>query len=100
MFQVSCMRRFCNLVSSEPDVTRVPICIDSSDFAVLEAGLKCCQVKRKIQWLFIWSKVQCMFCFEICTLRERVATLIKALLCLLHNPVCQVGIGVGRSTGE
>ena len=39
------MNRFCNLVSSEPDVTRVPICIDSSDFAVLESGLKCCQVR-------------------------------------------------------
>ena len=38
------MNRFCNLVASEPDVTRVPICIDSSDFAVLESGLKCCQV--------------------------------------------------------
>ena len=43
--QVSCMNRFCNLVASEPDVTRVPICIDSSDFAVLESGLKCCQVR-------------------------------------------------------
>ena len=50
--QVSCMNRFCNLVASEPDVTRVPICIDSSDFAVLESGLKCCQVRFSARYLY------------------------------------------------
>ncbi|KAK2815460.1 hypothetical protein Q5P01_025927 [Channa striata] len=39
------MTRFCNLVASEPDIARVPLCIDSSNFAVIEAGLKCCQGK-------------------------------------------------------
>ncbi|XP_028903027.1 methionine synthase isoform X2 [Ornithorhynchus anatinus] len=39
------MARFCNSVASEPDVARVPLCIDSSDFAVIEAGLKCSQGK-------------------------------------------------------
>ena len=38
------MTRFCNLIASEPDIARVPLCIDSSDFAVVEAGLKCAQV--------------------------------------------------------
>ncbi|XP_036427879.1 methionine synthase [Colossoma macropomum] len=39
------MARFCNLVASEPDIARVPLCIDSSNFTVIEAGLKCCQGK-------------------------------------------------------
>ncbi|TMS21988.1 Methionine synthase [Larimichthys crocea] len=39
------MARFCNFISSEPDIARVPLCIDSSNFSVIEAGLKCCQGK-------------------------------------------------------
>ncbi|KAK5851364.1 hypothetical protein PBY51_002166 [Eleginops maclovinus] len=39
------MTRFCNLIGSEPDIARVPLCIDSSNFSVIEAGLKCCQGK-------------------------------------------------------
>ncbi|XP_041670829.1 methionine synthase isoform X3 [Cheilinus undulatus] len=39
------MTRFCNYIASEPDIARVPLCIDSSNFAVIEAGLKCCQGK-------------------------------------------------------
>eukprot|EP00092_Neocalanus_flemingeri_P026050 GFUD01028235.1.p1 GENE.GFUD01028235.1~~GFUD01028235.1.p1 ORF type:complete len:1264 (-),score=351.62 GFUD01028235.1:269-4060(-) len=39
------MARFCNLISSEPDIARVPLCIDSSNFAVIEAGLKTSQGK-------------------------------------------------------
>uniref|UniRef100_A0A8C9TD95 Methionine synthase n=1 Tax=Scleropages formosus TaxID=113540 RepID=A0A8C9TD95_SCLFO len=39
------MARFCNLVASEPHIARVPLCIDSSNFAVIEAGLKCTQGK-------------------------------------------------------
>ncbi|XP_052468033.1 methionine synthase isoform X2 [Carassius gibelio] len=42
---VAAMTRFCNLISSEPDIAKVPLCIDSSNFAVIEAGLKCCQGK-------------------------------------------------------
>uniref|UniRef100_UPI0037E924B4 methionine synthase n=1 Tax=Semicossyphus pulcher TaxID=241346 RepID=UPI0037E924B4 len=39
------MTRFCNYIASEPDIARVPLCIDSSNFSVIEAGLKCCQGK-------------------------------------------------------
>jgi 5-methyltetrahydrofolate--homocysteine methyltransferase len=39
------MTTFLNLVSSEPDVARLPIMIDSSKFSVLEAGLRCIQGK-------------------------------------------------------
>ncbi|OXB59194.1 hypothetical protein ASZ78_007399 [Callipepla squamata] len=41
----SAMTKFCNLISSEPDIAKVPLCIDSSNFSVIEAGLKCCQGK-------------------------------------------------------
>uniref|UniRef100_A0A8D1NG30 Methionine synthase n=1 Tax=Sus scrofa TaxID=9823 RepID=A0A8D1NG30_PIG len=41
----SAMARFCNFIASEPDIAKVPLCIDSSNFAVIEAGLKCCQGK-------------------------------------------------------
>src|SRR5206468_954777 len=39
------MVRFLNLVGSEPDISRVPIMIDSSKWEVIEAGLKCVQGK-------------------------------------------------------
>ncbi len=39
------MTRFLNLVSAEPSVQGVPVMVDSSDFAVIEAGLKCVQGK-------------------------------------------------------
>jgi len=42
---VTAMARFCNLISSEPDISKVPLCIDSSNFAVIEAGLKTSQGK-------------------------------------------------------
>ncbi|OLF11591.1 methionine synthase [Actinophytocola xinjiangensis] len=39
------MTTFLNLVSTEPEVARIPIMIDSSKWTVLEAGLKCVQGK-------------------------------------------------------
>ncbi len=39
------MTRFLNLIASEPDISRVPIMIDSSKWSVLEAGLKTVQGK-------------------------------------------------------
>jgi len=39
------MTKFLTLMSSEPDVARVPVMVDSSRFEVLEAGLKCLQGK-------------------------------------------------------
>jgi 5-methyltetrahydrofolate--homocysteine methyltransferase len=39
------MTKFLTLLSSEPDVSRVPVMIDSSRWEVLEAGLKCLQGK-------------------------------------------------------
>jgi 5-methyltetrahydrofolate--homocysteine methyltransferase len=39
------METFLNLIASEPDISRVPIMIDSSKWSVIEAGLKCVQGK-------------------------------------------------------
>lgn len=39
------MVRFLNLVGSEPDISRVPIVIDSSKWSVIQAGLRCLQGK-------------------------------------------------------
>lgn len=42
------MVRFLNLIAAEPDISRVPIMIDSSKWSVIEAGLKCIQGKGVI----------------------------------------------------
>ncbi|HEY3056391.1 MAG TPA: methionine synthase, partial [Thermoanaerobaculia bacterium] len=39
------MTEFLHLVASEPDISRVPIMVDSSKWSVIEAGLKCIQGK-------------------------------------------------------
>jgi 5-methyltetrahydrofolate--homocysteine methyltransferase len=42
------MAHFLNLVSSEPEIARVPVMIDSSKWSVIEAGLKCAQGKSVV----------------------------------------------------
>ncbi|MCK2096183.1 methionine synthase [Thauera aromatica] len=39
------MERFCKLIATEPDISRVPIMLDSSKWSVIETGLKCIQGK-------------------------------------------------------
>ncbi len=39
------MPRFLNLIASEPEIARIPIMVDSSDWSVIEAGLKTLQGK-------------------------------------------------------
>lgn len=39
------MVRFLNLIAAEPDISRVPIMLDSSKWSIIEAGLKCVQGK-------------------------------------------------------
>ncbi len=41
----ACMTRFLNLCASEPEISKVPIMVDSSKWEVIEAGLKCVQGK-------------------------------------------------------
>jgi 5-methyltetrahydrofolate--homocysteine methyltransferase len=45
---VKAMTHFLNLVASEPDISRVPIMVDSSKWSVIEAGLKCVQGKAVV----------------------------------------------------
>ncbi|WP_460835429.1 methionine synthase [Nocardioides hungaricus] len=42
---VAAMDRFLKLVASEPDISRVPVMVDSSKWEVIEAGLRCVQGK-------------------------------------------------------
>ncbi len=39
------MVKFLNLIAAEPDISRVPIMLDSSKWEIIEAGLKCAQGK-------------------------------------------------------
>ncbi|MBO6659061.1 MAG: methionine synthase, partial [Pseudomonadales bacterium] len=42
------MVRFLNLIAAEPDISRVPIMVDSSKWEIIEAGLKCIQGKSVV----------------------------------------------------
>ncbi len=39
------MVRYLNLIATEPDITKVPVMVDSSKWSIIEAGLKCLQGK-------------------------------------------------------
>jgi len=45
------MVKFLNLIASEPEISRVPVMIDSSRWPVIEAGLKCVQGKSVVNSL-------------------------------------------------
>ena len=42
------MAEFLNLIASEPEISRIPLMIDSSKWSVIEAGLKCTQGKSVV----------------------------------------------------
>ncbi len=42
---VNAMTTFLNLLQAEPDISKIPVMIDSSKFEIIEAGLKCVQGK-------------------------------------------------------
>jgi len=42
------MKKFLHLIAAEPDISRVPIMLDSSKWEILEAGLKCVQGKSVV----------------------------------------------------
>jgi 5-methyltetrahydrofolate--homocysteine methyltransferase len=42
---VYAMRKFLNLCAAEPEISRIPVMIDSSKFSIIEAGLECVQGK-------------------------------------------------------
>lgn len=57
------MVKFLNLIASEPDISRVPLMIDSSKWEIIEAGLQCVQGKSVVNSIslkggeeeFIWQ---------------------------------------------
>jgi len=65
------MVRYLNLIASEPDISRVPIMVDSSKWDIIEAGLKCIQGKPIVNSI---------------SLKEGEAEFIeKANLCMLYG---------------
>ncbi|HXW72013.1 MAG TPA: methionine synthase [Methylocella sp.] len=52
------MVEFLNLVAAEPDISRVPVMIDSSKFSVIEAGLKCVQGKPVVNSISLKAGVE------------------------------------------
>ncbi len=42
---VAAMTKFLNLIAAEPDISRVPVMVDSSKWEIIEAGLQCLQGK-------------------------------------------------------
>ncbi len=52
------MVTFLNLIASEPDISRVPIMIDSSKWSVIEAGLKCVQGKAVVNSISLKEGVE------------------------------------------
>ncbi len=53
------MVNFLNLIGSEPDIARVPIMIDSSEWQVIEAGLKCLQGKAIVNSISLKEGEEC-----------------------------------------
>ncbi|HMG88871.1 MAG TPA: methionine synthase [Chryseolinea sp.] len=51
------MVRFLNLMASEPEISRVPVMVDSSKWNVIEAGLKCLQGKGIVNSISMKSGV-------------------------------------------
>jgi len=63
------MVKFLHMVASEPDISRVPIMIDSSKWSVIEAGLKCIQGKGIVNSISMKDGVDAFF--EKATLAKR-----------------------------
>lgn len=52
---VEAMTTFLNLIASEPDISKVPVMIDSSKWEIIEAGLKCVQGKSIVNSISLKS---------------------------------------------
>ncbi|HKD59248.1 MAG TPA: methionine synthase [Terracidiphilus sp.] len=66
---VAAMTRFLQLLASEPEVAKVPFMVDSSNWAVLQAGLKCMQGKGIVNSISL-KEGETKF-------REHAATILK-----------------------
>ena len=72
------MPRFLNLIAAEPDISRVPVMIDSSKWSVIEAGLKCVQGKGFVNSISLKEGEQ-TFIKQACLIkRYGAATVVMA----------------------
>ena len=65
---VDSMKKFLNLIASEPDISKVPVMIDSSKWTIIEEGLKCVQGKSVVNSISLKEGEEAF---------KRQATLIK-----------------------
>ncbi len=73
----SAMVKFLHMIASEPDISRVPIMIDSSKWSVIEAGLKCIQGKGIVNSISMKDGVQGFF--EKATLAKRYGAAVVVM---------------------
>ena len=72
------MPRFLNLIAAEPDISRVPVMIDSSKWSVIEAGSKCVQGKGFVNSISLKEGEQ-TFIKQACLIkRYGAATVVMA----------------------
>ncbi|MCM1503525.1 MAG: methionine synthase [Bacteroidales bacterium] len=69
------MTHFLNLIASDPDISRVPIMVDSSRFEVIEAALKCIQGKAIVNSLSL-KEGEDMFLERAARVKELGAALV------------------------
>ncbi|MCE1197404.1 MAG: methionine synthase [Marinilabiliales bacterium] len=69
------MVRFLHLLASEPDISRLPIMIDSSKWEVIEAGLQCVQGKSIVNSISL-KEGETQFLFQASRIREYGAAVV------------------------
>ncbi|MBK9354056.1 MAG: methionine synthase [Bacteroidetes bacterium] len=69
------MVRFLNLIASEPEISRIPIMIDSSKWHIIEAGLKCVQGKCIVNSISL-KEGEASFLHQAKTLRKYGAAVV------------------------
>ena len=77
------MTRFLQLMAGEPDISRVPVMIDSSKWEVLEAGLKCVQGKAVVNSISM-KEGEAEFLAHARKVRDLGAAAVVMALSLIH----------------
>jgi len=72
------MRRFLNLIASEPDIAKIPLMIDSSKWEVIEAGLQCAQGKSIVNSISLKEGEEKFLADARKVLRYGAATVVMA----------------------
>ncbi len=72
------MTTFLHLIASEPDISRVPVMIDSSKWPVIEAGLKCVQGKSIVNSISMKEGEEAFLAHARLVLRYGAAAVVMA----------------------